>query len=170
MHCSLKRGESKIHLYIQCNPHSQELLTGWCVSYTKQGMLFLLTTRQQEVCITLVLFFFFLPGLLCNICVFIHCSRHLSHPSLSHVSPLWSSSMSVSRLEPELQEKIRASHPGVERVYFNKGLWVSSPLIQTLPYVAAGSTLASLPALLIQCAKVKFASPHIPGSPPSVFL
>lgn len=32
------------------------------------------------------------------------------------------SSMSVSRLEPELQEKIRASHPGVERVYFNKGL------------------------------------------------
>ncbi|KAF1384577.1 hypothetical protein PFLUV_G00121650 [Perca fluviatilis] len=32
------------------------------------------------------------------------------------------SSMPVSRLEPELQEKIRASHPGVERVYFNKGL------------------------------------------------
>uniref|UniRef100_A0A8C6LTW3 Sideroflexin-1 n=1 Tax=Nothobranchius furzeri TaxID=105023 RepID=A0A8C6LTW3_NOTFU len=32
------------------------------------------------------------------------------------------SSMSVSRLEPELQEKIRASHPGVERVFFNKGL------------------------------------------------
>uniref|UniRef100_A0A8C7RPE2 Sidoreflexin n=1 Tax=Oncorhynchus mykiss TaxID=8022 RepID=A0A8C7RPE2_ONCMY len=32
------------------------------------------------------------------------------------------SSMSVSRLEPELQEKIRASHPGVERIYFNKGL------------------------------------------------
>uniref|UniRef100_A0A3P9M5H0 Sidoreflexin n=1 Tax=Oryzias latipes TaxID=8090 RepID=A0A3P9M5H0_ORYLA len=32
------------------------------------------------------------------------------------------SSMSVSRLEPELQEKIRANHPGVERVYFNKGL------------------------------------------------
>uniref|UniRef100_A0A672SI11 Sidoreflexin n=1 Tax=Sinocyclocheilus grahami TaxID=75366 RepID=A0A672SI11_SINGR len=32
------------------------------------------------------------------------------------------SSMSVSRLEPELQEKIRASHPGVETVYFNKGL------------------------------------------------
>ncbi|CDQ97751.1 unnamed protein product [Oncorhynchus mykiss] len=32
------------------------------------------------------------------------------------------SSMSVSRLEPELQEKIRVSHPGVERVYFNKGL------------------------------------------------
>ncbi|KAL0973741.1 hypothetical protein UPYG_G00210330 [Umbra pygmaea] len=32
------------------------------------------------------------------------------------------SSMSVSRLEPELREKIRASHPGVERVYFNKGL------------------------------------------------
>jgi hypothetical protein len=30
--------------------------------------------------------------------------------------------MSVSRLEPELQEKIRASHPGVERVFFNKGL------------------------------------------------
>uniref|UniRef100_A0A8C9WB02 Sidoreflexin n=1 Tax=Scleropages formosus TaxID=113540 RepID=A0A8C9WB02_SCLFO len=33
-----------------------------------------------------------------------------------------SSSMSVSRLEPELQEKIKASHPGLERVYFNKGL------------------------------------------------
>uniref|UniRef100_A0A673KED3 Sidoreflexin n=1 Tax=Sinocyclocheilus rhinocerous TaxID=307959 RepID=A0A673KED3_9TELE len=32
------------------------------------------------------------------------------------------SSMAVSRLEPELQEKIRASHPGVETVYFNKGL------------------------------------------------
>uniref|UniRef100_A0A3B1JXI8 Sideroflexin-1 n=1 Tax=Astyanax mexicanus TaxID=7994 RepID=A0A3B1JXI8_ASTMX len=32
------------------------------------------------------------------------------------------SSMALSRLEPELQEKIRASHPGVERVYFNKGL------------------------------------------------
>uniref|UniRef100_A0A3Q1AQN5 Sidoreflexin n=1 Tax=Amphiprion ocellaris TaxID=80972 RepID=A0A3Q1AQN5_AMPOC len=32
------------------------------------------------------------------------------------------SSMSVSRLEAELQEKIRANHPGVERVYFNKGL------------------------------------------------
>lgn len=32
------------------------------------------------------------------------------------------SAMSVSGLEPELQEKIRASHPGVERVYFNKGL------------------------------------------------
>uniref|UniRef100_A0A3Q3IQR6 Sidoreflexin n=1 Tax=Monopterus albus TaxID=43700 RepID=A0A3Q3IQR6_MONAL len=32
------------------------------------------------------------------------------------------SSMSVCRLELELQEKIRASHPGVERVYFNKGL------------------------------------------------
>ncbi|KAM7389641.1 hypothetical protein PAMP_023604 [Pampus punctatissimus] len=32
------------------------------------------------------------------------------------------SSISVSRLEPELQEKIRANHPGVERVYFNKGL------------------------------------------------
>eukprot|EP00066_Takifugu_rubripes_P019750 XP_011609016.1 PREDICTED: sideroflexin-1 isoform X1 [Takifugu rubripes] len=32
------------------------------------------------------------------------------------------SSMSVSGLEPELQEKIRANHPGVERVYFNKGL------------------------------------------------
>ncbi|TMS17756.1 Serine/threonine-protein phosphatase 2A catalytic subunit alpha isoform [Larimichthys crocea] len=32
------------------------------------------------------------------------------------------SSMSVSRLEPELQEKIRANHPGVDRVYFNKGL------------------------------------------------
>ncbi|TNM98693.1 hypothetical protein fugu_013257 [Takifugu bimaculatus] len=31
-------------------------------------------------------------------------------------------SMSVSGLEPELQEKIRANHPGVERVYFNKGL------------------------------------------------
>uniref|UniRef100_A0A3P8TRJ8 Sidoreflexin n=1 Tax=Amphiprion percula TaxID=161767 RepID=A0A3P8TRJ8_AMPPE len=31
-------------------------------------------------------------------------------------------SMSVSRLEAELQEKIRANHPGVERVYFNKGL------------------------------------------------
>uniref|UniRef100_A0A3B4AQF3 Sidoreflexin n=1 Tax=Periophthalmus magnuspinnatus TaxID=409849 RepID=A0A3B4AQF3_9GOBI len=31
-------------------------------------------------------------------------------------------SISVSRLEPELQQKIRASHPGVERVYFNKGL------------------------------------------------
>lgn len=33
-----------------------------------------------------------------------------------------SSSMSVSGLEPELQEKIRANHLGVERVYFNKGL------------------------------------------------
>uniref|UniRef100_A0A8C9WHP6 Sidoreflexin n=1 Tax=Scleropages formosus TaxID=113540 RepID=A0A8C9WHP6_SCLFO len=32
------------------------------------------------------------------------------------------SSMSISCLEPELQEKIRSSHPGVERVYFNKGL------------------------------------------------
>eukprot|EP00063_Salmo_salar_P079291 XP_014054126.1 PREDICTED: sideroflexin-1-like [Salmo salar] len=32
------------------------------------------------------------------------------------------SSMSVSRLEPDLQEKIRVSHPGVERIYFNKGL------------------------------------------------
>uniref|UniRef100_A0A8C5GQ00 Sidoreflexin n=1 Tax=Gouania willdenowi TaxID=441366 RepID=A0A8C5GQ00_GOUWI len=32
------------------------------------------------------------------------------------------SSIAVSRLEPALQEKIRASHPGVERVYFNKGL------------------------------------------------
>ncbi|XP_026774448.3 sideroflexin-1 [Pangasianodon hypophthalmus] len=32
------------------------------------------------------------------------------------------SSMAVSRLEPELQEKIRSDHPGVERVYFNKGL------------------------------------------------
>uniref|UniRef100_A0A8C1BHE6 Sidoreflexin n=2 Tax=Cyprinus carpio TaxID=7962 RepID=A0A8C1BHE6_CYPCA len=32
------------------------------------------------------------------------------------------SSMAVSRLEAELQEKIRASHPGVETVYFNKGL------------------------------------------------
>uniref|UniRef100_A0A8C5CPA9 Sidoreflexin n=1 Tax=Gadus morhua TaxID=8049 RepID=A0A8C5CPA9_GADMO len=28
----------------------------------------------------------------------------------------------ADRLEPELQEKIRASHPGVERVFFNKGL------------------------------------------------
>lgn len=36
--------------------------------------------------------------------------------------PPSSSSMSVSGLEPELQEKIRANHPGVERVYFNKGL------------------------------------------------
>uniref|UniRef100_A0A9J7ZT53 Sidoreflexin n=1 Tax=Cyprinus carpio carpio TaxID=630221 RepID=A0A9J7ZT53_CYPCA len=32
------------------------------------------------------------------------------------------SSMAVSRLEPELQEKIRACRPGVETVYFNKGL------------------------------------------------
>ncbi|MGH0127881.1 UNVERIFIED_CONTAM: hypothetical protein FKN15_018745 [Acipenser sinensis] len=31
-------------------------------------------------------------------------------------------SISVSRLEPELQEKIRKTNPGVERVYFNKGL------------------------------------------------
>ena len=46
---------------------------------------------------------------------------HLNAPTPS--SPLSSpSSMSVSRLEPELQEKIRASHPGVERVFFNKGL------------------------------------------------
>lgn len=43
-----------------------------------------------------------------------------SHGAFDHV--LAHSSMSVSRLEPELQEKIRASHPGVERVYFNKGL------------------------------------------------
>uniref|UniRef100_A0A3B3RG39 Sidoreflexin n=1 Tax=Paramormyrops kingsleyae TaxID=1676925 RepID=A0A3B3RG39_9TELE len=32
------------------------------------------------------------------------------------------SSMSVNRLEPELQAKIKASYPEVERVYFNKGL------------------------------------------------
>ncbi|XP_041079826.1 sideroflexin-1-like [Polyodon spathula] len=32
------------------------------------------------------------------------------------------SSISVTRLEPELQEKIRETNPGVERVYFNKGL------------------------------------------------
>uniref|UniRef100_A0A8C4SMB0 Sidoreflexin n=1 Tax=Erpetoichthys calabaricus TaxID=27687 RepID=A0A8C4SMB0_ERPCA len=32
------------------------------------------------------------------------------------------SSMSVSRLEPELQAKIRETNPGIERVYFNKGL------------------------------------------------
>lgn len=43
-------------------------------------------------------------------------------PLTSAFLPPQSSSMSVSRLEPELQEKIRANHPGVERVYFNKGL------------------------------------------------
>ncbi|KAJ7417288.1 Sideroflexin-1 [Pitangus sulphuratus] len=32
------------------------------------------------------------------------------------------SSMSVSRLEPELQAQIRENSPGLERVYFNKGL------------------------------------------------
>lgn len=32
------------------------------------------------------------------------------------------SSMSVTRLEPELQAKIRENSPELERVYFNKGL------------------------------------------------
>ncbi|KAM4678013.1 LOW QUALITY PROTEIN: sideroflexin-1 [Discoglossus pictus] len=32
------------------------------------------------------------------------------------------SSMSVTRLEPELQAKIKEDNPGLERVYFNKGL------------------------------------------------
>lgn len=32
------------------------------------------------------------------------------------------SSMSVTRLEPELQAKIQENSPELERVYFNKGL------------------------------------------------
>lgn len=47
-----------------------------------------------------------------------------SYPVCVYVCVVYFSSMSVSGLEPELQEKIRANHPGVERVYFNKGLWV----------------------------------------------
>lgn len=103
--------------------------------------------------------------------------RYLQKPMLSHNSikkrvfffnpfPVCSS-MSVSRLEPELQEKIRASHPGVERVYFNKGLWAPRPLPSPpLPspktrchHTVTGRGPLCQRSSLIQCAKVKFVSP-----------
>ncbi|PKU36796.1 sideroflexihypothetical protein [Limosa lapponica baueri] len=46
----------------------------------------------------------------------------VNYTNRSGDAPITVSSMSVTRLEPELQAKIQENRPDLERVYFNKGL------------------------------------------------